>query len=69
MEPEPIMRRAPPLPGAQIMSQRWRDLTFLHWAVDPAHEPWPLHRSRPTHLDDSLVAAAGFPGLVGTPPD
>lgn len=34
--PEPIRRTAPPLAGREIASQRWSDLTFLHWRVDPA---------------------------------
>lgn len=34
-EPEPIRRFAPPLAGRAIASQRWSDLTFLHWRVDP----------------------------------
>jgi uncharacterized protein YqjF (DUF2071 family) len=34
--PEPIRRTAPPLRGREIASQRWSDLTFLHWRVDPA---------------------------------
>ncbi|WP_395640990.1 YqjF family protein [Pseudolysinimonas sp.] len=34
--PEPISRTAPPLAGRAIASQRWSDLTFLHWRVDPA---------------------------------
>lgn len=33
--PEPIRRAAPPLVGGSIASQRWSDLTFLHWRVDP----------------------------------
>jgi uncharacterized protein YqjF (DUF2071 family) len=33
---EPITRSAPPLRGRVISTQAWRDLTFLHWAVDPA---------------------------------
>jgi uncharacterized protein YqjF (DUF2071 family) len=33
---EPITRDAPPLRGRVISTQSWRDLTFLHWAVDPA---------------------------------
>jgi uncharacterized protein YqjF (DUF2071 family) len=33
--PEPIRRTAPPLVGGTIASQRWSDLTFLHWRVDP----------------------------------
>jgi len=32
---EPIRRTAPPLPGRAIASQRWSDLTFLHWRVEP----------------------------------
>ncbi|WP_298759067.1 YqjF family protein [uncultured Nocardioides sp.] len=27
--------RPPPLPGRVLMAQDWRDLAFLHWAVDP----------------------------------
>ena len=34
--PEPVSRDAPPLRGPVIMNQDWRDLTFLHWAVEPA---------------------------------
>jgi uncharacterized protein YqjF (DUF2071 family) len=33
------------------------------------HEPWPLHRADVLSLDDGLVAAAGFPGVAGRPPD
>ena len=29
----PITHRAPPLAGRAIASQRWSDLTFLHWRV------------------------------------
>lgn len=36
MTPEPITRTAPPLRGRVVSTQQWRDLTFLHWAVDPA---------------------------------
>jgi uncharacterized protein YqjF (DUF2071 family) len=32
--PDPISRTAPPLAGRTIASQRWSDLTFLHWRVD-----------------------------------
>ncbi len=34
--PEPLRRDAPRLSGAQIMHQRWEDVTFLHWRVDSA---------------------------------
>ena len=33
---EPVSSEAPGLTGPVMMNQRWRDLTFLHWAVDPA---------------------------------
>jgi uncharacterized protein YqjF (DUF2071 family) len=33
--PEPIRRTAVPLAGRAIASQRWSDLTFLHWRVAP----------------------------------
>ncbi len=33
---EPITDAAPPLRGPVMMGQRWVDVAFLHWAVDPA---------------------------------
>ena len=33
---EPVSPEAPTLAGTVLMSQGWRDLTFLHWAIDPA---------------------------------
>ena len=35
MTPEPVTPDAPPLPGRVLTTQSWRDLTFLHWAVEP----------------------------------
>ncbi|GAA4717970.1 YqjF family protein [Pedococcus ginsenosidimutans] len=36
MTPDPVLDpQGPPLPTRQIMSQWWRDITFLHWPVDP----------------------------------
>lgn len=32
---EAVSPEAPPLRGTVLMNQQWRDLTFLHWAVDP----------------------------------
>lgn len=32
---EPVSAEAPELSGLTMMSQSWRDLTFLHWAVQP----------------------------------
>ncbi len=33
------------------------------------HEPWPLVDATLEHLDDELLAAAGFPGLASRAPD
>lgn len=35
-EPGPVSSVATPLPGRVLLDQFWRDLTFLHWRVDPA---------------------------------
>ena len=32
---EPVSTAAPALRGRVMMNQDWRDLTFLHWAVEP----------------------------------
>ena len=32
---EPVSSEPPELTGPVMMNQDWRDLTFLHWAVDP----------------------------------
>lgn len=34
MVPQPITREAPAMRGTAIASQRWSELTFLHWRVD-----------------------------------
>lgn len=34
-EPEPVTAEGPRLPGPALLDQEWRDLTFLHWRVDP----------------------------------
>lgn len=31
----PVTPIAPPLAGLKLSAQRWQDLTFLHWPVDP----------------------------------
>ena len=36
MTVEPISVTAPPLARPHLLRQHWCDLTFLHWAVDPA---------------------------------
>ncbi len=37
--------------------------------IPNTHGPWPLRRASVVELDDDLVAAAGLPGVTGTPPD
>lgn len=41
----------------------------VDWFVPNVHEPWPLHHAELLELDDTLVAAAGFPDLAARPPD
>ena len=45
---------------------RWLGRTLY---VPNHHGSWPLHAAELVHLDDTLVAAAGLPGLAGRPPD
>ena len=33
--PEQVSLHAPALARPRLMTQRWRDVAFLHWAVDP----------------------------------
>ncbi len=33
---EPVTRTAPRIPRHTILTQHWRDLTFVHWRADPA---------------------------------
>ena len=33
---EPLSAVAPALPGPVMMTQQWRDVTFVHWAVEPS---------------------------------
>lgn len=44
---------------------RWAGQTL--W-IPNTHAPWPLRRAELLDLDDSLVAAAGLPGIVDTEP-
>ncbi len=57
---EPVSAHAPALTGAVMMNQSWRDLTFLHWAVDPAAV---AHRMPPGVRPDTLDGAT-YVGLI-----
>ncbi len=57
---------------SEFLTARWGLHTTiagrLHY-VPNRHEPWPLREADLVHLDDTLVAAAGIPGVVDRPPD
>ncbi len=51
---DPVSPTAPALVGARIMTQDWRDLTFLHWRVDAsAVQPLLPKGTRPDMHDGS----------------
>lgn len=59
-------------PLADFLTARWGMFTRRHRRtrfVPNEHEPWPLRRAELLELDDGLLAAAGFPGLVDRAPD
>ncbi len=57
---EPVSPVAPALAGAVMMNQSWRDLTFLHWAVDPSEV---AHRMPPGVRPDTLDGVT-YVGLI-----
>lgn len=50
----------PPLAGAQMMSQQWRDLVFLHWRIDPAR----VERFMPPGTRPDLFDGSAWVGLI-----
>ncbi len=58
--PEPVSPDAPAISGPVAMTQRWCDLTFLHWAVEPAVV---AHRMPPGVRPDTLDGRT-YVGLV-----
>ncbi|MGZ5400564.1 MAG: DUF2071 domain-containing protein, partial [Nocardioides sp.] len=57
---EPVSSEAPELTGPVMMNQSWRDLTFLHWAVDPEVV---VHRMPPGVRPDTLDGVT-YVGLI-----
>ena len=59
-------------PLADFLTARW-GLFTRHlggtWYLPNEHTRWPLRRLRLLHLEDSLVAAAGLPGVTDRSPD
>jgi uncharacterized protein YqjF (DUF2071 family) len=66
---EPI---ASPDPVAEFVTARF-GLHTRYWGrtlwIPNHHSPWPLRRATLEHLDDTLVAAAGLPGVADRAPD
>ncbi|WP_029434207.1 YqjF family protein [Blastococcus sp. URHD0036] len=74
-EPEPVTATAPRAAGRTLFTQGWRDVAFLHWAVDPARvAPLLPPGTRPDVLDGVTyvglvpfrmrrIGIAGSPGL------
>lgn len=55
---EPLTTDAPPLPGRVLTTQHWRDLAFLHWAVDPdVVAPFLPPRTRPDTFEGKTYVA------------
>jgi uncharacterized protein YqjF (DUF2071 family) len=74
MDPEPVTPLPPHQPGPTVFSQGWRQVAFLHWAVEPAAvAPLLPPGTRPDLLDGAtyvgLLAFRGVRGgVLGSPP-
>jgi hypothetical protein len=72
-DPEQLTATAPRAVGRTLFTQGWRDVAFLHWAVDPARvAPLLPAGTRPDELDGATyVGLIPFRmrriGLLGTP--
>jgi uncharacterized protein YqjF (DUF2071 family) len=57
---EPVSADAPALTGRVMMNQDWRDLTFLHWAVEPER----VRRLMPPGVRPDVLDGRTYVGLV-----
>jgi hypothetical protein len=57
---EPVTANAPALSRARILRQNWRDLAFLHWAV----EPHTIARHFPPGTEPDTFEGRTYVGLV-----
>jgi uncharacterized protein len=57
---DPVSAEAPLLTGRVMMNQRWLDLTFLHWAVDPAE----VARLMPPGVRPDTLDGVTYVGLI-----
>lgn len=60
MEVEPVTSHAPRLRGPVLMHQHWRDLTFLHWAVEPGR----VAHLMPPGVRPDVLEGRTYVGLV-----
>jgi uncharacterized protein len=58
--PEPVSVDAPALPRPHLLRQRWRDVTFLHWAVRPDD----VARFLPPGVEPDVLDGWTYVGLV-----
>jgi uncharacterized protein YqjF (DUF2071 family) len=56
----PISPIAPPLPGPTLSAQRWADLTFLHWPIDPDS----VAQLMPPGVRPDVIDGVSYVGLV-----
>jgi uncharacterized protein YqjF (DUF2071 family) len=57
---EPVSTAAPALRGRVMMNQDWRDLTFIHWAVEPGR----VQHLMPPGVEADTFDGATYVGLV-----
>ena len=58
--PEQVSVDAPALARPRLMTQRWRDVAFLHWAVDPET----VARFFPPGVRPDVLDGRSYVGLV-----
>lgn len=57
---QPITRQAPPLGGRPVIGQRWSDVSFMHWRIDPAE----AERLLPQGLRADVFDGSSWVGLI-----
>jgi hypothetical protein len=57
---EPVTPKAPVLPWPRILRQAWLDLSFLHWAVEPAS----IAHLYPPDTEPDTFEGSSFVGVV-----
>lgn len=61
MNSKAIATQAPPLGSAAILRQRWSDVTFLHWRVDPGV----VTPYMPAGCTPDVIDGSAWVGLIG----